>query len=140
MNSFLYRIRCSVARFMYGRNGFDQLGMAVLVLEGFCYLGSAILRRGIAGAMLHLLSLLLAAILLFRLFSRNLEKRRSENTKFLYWFGPRLGGLRDWYSRCSDREHRYVKCACGAWCRVPRGIGRIELICPRCSTKQIINT
>ena len=30
MSNFVYKIRCALARFMYGRNGVDQLGRVML--------------------------------------------------------------------------------------------------------------
>ena len=32
MGNFFYKVRCSLERFMYGRNGTDQLNVALLVL------------------------------------------------------------------------------------------------------------
>lgn len=125
---------------MYGRNGVDQLCLALLLLEGAVYLLCFFFYRGFAGAALRLLALLLTAAFFFRLLSRNLDRRRAENARFLFWFGPRLGGLRDWFGRRADRAHCYSRCVCGAWCRVPRGVGKVELICPRCGKKHIIKT
>ena len=78
--------------------------------------------------------------LLFRMFSRNLEKRRAENAKFMQWWGPKQSALRGAKARRADKEHKYVKCSCGAYCRVPRSVGMVELTCPKCGKKRIVKT
>lgn len=129
-------LRNAIARGMYGRNGLDQLNIALLCAEAAVYVLSALLR-------LHLLravGFVFFAAFCYRALSRDLVRRRAENAKFLYWFGPRSAALRDWQYRRRDKAHKYVKCVCGAWCRVPRGVGRVELLCPRCGEKKIIQT
>ena len=74
---------------------------------------------------------------LFRMFSRNLEKRRAENAKFMekvWWpISRRMAGKRQ---QRMDKEHCYFTCpGCGAVCRVPRGKGRIVITCPRCGNE-----
>ena len=74
---------------------------------------------------------------LFRMFSRNLEKRRGENARFMekvWWpVSRRIAGSRQ---QRMDKEHRYFTCpSCGAVCRVPRGKGRIVITCPRCGNE-----
>ncbi len=63
------------------------------------------------------------------MFSRNLEKRRAENAKFMQWWGPKQSALRGAKVRRADKEHKYVKCSCGAYCRraAQRRNGRIDL-------------
>ncbi len=136
----LYRLRCALARFMYGRRGVDQLGWALLALNLVLNLAAGLARGALVRSVLNALSLAVFAALVFRIFSRDLPRRRAENDKFLYWFGPRCAALRNWRYRRSDRAHKYVKCACGVWCRVPRGVGRVELKCPQCGETKIVNT
>lgn len=143
MGNFFYKVRCSLERFMYGRNGTDQLNVALLVL----YVILALLQTVVimlvpyqaASAVSTLWSILLWAVaifLLFRIFSRNLEKRRRENQWFLDWWGPLSRSWRARRARGRDRSHKYFRCRqCGIWCRVPRGKGRIEITCPRCGGK-----
>ncbi len=140
MNGFLYRLRDAIARFMYGRSGVDQLGIALLVAElVLSFLGGLIPLRAV-GAALRLLSLVLTVLLFYRTLSRNVAKRRAENARFLQWWTPVRTGFRDVRARRADKAHKYVKCSCGTWCRVPRGVGKVELMCPRCGAKTIVKT
>ena len=139
MNNFLYRLRNAVARFMYGRCGVDQLGWAMLIAEVTLSLLSGFVPSALRTA-LHLAATVLWVLLLYRTFSRNIEKRRAENERFLRWWIPVRTGFRDARSRRADKAHKYVKCSCGAWCRVPRGVGKVELMCPKCGAKTIVKT
>ncbi|MCR5825220.1 MAG: hypothetical protein K6G54_01510 [Oscillospiraceae bacterium] len=125
---------------MYGRSGVDQLGIALLVAElVLSFLGGLIPLRAV-GAALRLLSLVLTVLLFYRTLSRNVAKRRAENARFLQWWTPVRTGFRDVRARRADKAHKYVKCSCGTWCRVPRGVGKVELMCPRCGAKTIVKT
>ena len=138
--NFLYRIRNAMARFMYGRNGVDQLCWAMLALEAVLYLAAGFVRARSVQAAMQLLGTALVILVFYRMFSRNLTKRRAENAKFLYWFDPKLTRFRNWRCRRADKAHKYVKCGCGAWCRVPKGVGKVELMCPKCGEKTIVKT
>jgi hypothetical protein len=139
MNGFLYRLQSAAARFMYGRNGTDQLGWAMLATEAALSLISGFVAPA-ARSVLGLLAAALWVLLLYRVFSRNVAKRRAENEWFLRWWRPVRTGFRDARARRADKAHKYVKCSCGAWCRVPRGVGKVELMCPRCGAKTIVKT
>ena len=129
-----------MARFMYGRNGADQLCWAILIAELVLSLLSGLIGNRYFSVFAHYASLFLCVYLFFRLFSRNLEKRRAENARFMAWWGPKQSALRGAKARRADKEHKYVKCSCGTYCRVPRSIGTIELTCPKCGKKQIVKT
>ena len=137
MNRFLNGLRNGLARFMYGRNGTDQLNVALLT----AYIALLLLRTlllllfplEILAICSDVLVWALVIVIFFRIFSRNLEKRRRENQRFLQWWTPKRAAYAAWNSRRRDKEHRYFKCRhCGAICRVPRGKGRIEITCPKC--------
>ena len=131
---FFRKIGNAISRFMYGRNGFDQLSMGMVAVELLLYVISLFLP-GLAGTILYFFCLAIWAVILFRMFSRNLEKRRAENAKFLQWWNP----IRDRYTaakkRRADKTHVYFRCKCGAYCRVPKGKGKIIVTCPKCKTK-----
>ena len=78
MNNFLYRLRTAAARFMYGRNGIDQLGWAILAAEIALSLVASFVPSA-ARALMHLLASVLWALLLYRVLSRRLDRRRAEN-------------------------------------------------------------
>lgn len=139
MRNFFYRITNAMARFMYGRNGTDQLNLALLVVYLIvCVLQMVFARVKAAMVVLNLLSIALAALVLFRVFSRNLARRRAENARFLSWWLPlknRAAGVRQ---RRQDKAHKYFTCSgCKTICRVPAGKGKIEITCPKCGKKII---
>ena len=129
MRKFFYRASSALARFMYGRNGSDQLNMALLAAYLVIWAVQLFVGRIFAvRVILETLSVLIAAAVLFRTFSRNLSKRRAENARFLNWCRPirdRLSGARQ---RRLDKAHKYFTCKnCKAICRVPAGKGKIEI-------------
>ena len=75
---------------MYGRNGVDQMWRILFwVYLAVCILRAIIVsvtKSAILAGILDLLTTALAVYLLFRIFSKNLPKRREENQRFLNWF------------------------------------------------------
>ena len=128
MNKF----RDALYRFMYGRNGVDALNWALFAVELVLSLLSSFVRVQAVAATLYFLSVVLMFIVLIRIFSRNLTQRRAENAKFLAWWMPKA------HARRADKAHKYVRCSCGAYCRVPKGVGKVELTCPKCGRKKVI--
>ena len=134
------KFRNALYRFMYGRNGVDALSWALVVLEVVLSLLSSFMHvRGVS-QVLYLVSTALMFVVLLRIFSRNLARRQAENAKFLTWWTPKANAIRGARARRADKAHKYVRCSCGAYCRVPRGVGKIELTCPKCGRKKVIKT
>lgn len=133
--NFFQRIGNALSRFMYGRNGVDRLGLTMIWAALLLDIINMLLReKPVVSGITGLVSGVLLFTALFRIFSRNLEKRRAENTRFMekvWWpVSRRMAGARQ---QRMDKEHRYFTChRCGAVCRVPRGKGRIVITCPRC--------
>ena len=136
--SFFQRLRNGLSRFMYGRNGADQLGL--------CIIWTAILLDivGMLTKKVPLLSSIIGAVTtvmvlwaLFRVFSRNLEKRRAENATFLQrvWW-PLKRKLSSGRQQRMDKEHKYFTCKrCKTICRVPVGKGKVIITCPKCGAE-----
>jgi hypothetical protein len=120
-------------RFMAGRYGRDELGIVIFAV-GYVMLMVSLFMRGTAATLLYLLGFIGLAYCLFRMFSRNVYKRRQENYRYQSiknrvtgWFRKRIKRIRD------SRTHRFFRCpGCGVNVRVPRGKGRIEITCTRC--------
>lgn len=110
--------------FMMGRYGSDQLNVALLGLGlGLMLLGTIFGRSNPKAGVFIFLSYFPLFFCIFRMYSKNIPKRRKENTAFLSVF-----------SRLKDREHRYFRCPqCRQTVRVPRGRGKINIRCPKCS-------
>ncbi len=134
--NFFQRIGNALSRFMYGRNGVDRLCAAMIWVAVILNLVTVFLTKGSPTVyrIFSFVSTVTAFLALYRMFSRNLEKRRAENARFMdrVWL-PVSRRLSDLRQRRGDRDHRYFTCpGCGAVCRVPRGKGRIVITCPRC--------
>lgn len=122
-------IRNAIRRFMYGRYGNDQLNNTLIVLYLILYLVGIITQIGA----LYWISLAVITYAFFRMLSRNLTRRRAENTKFMQLAGPAIRWLRLRRTMHKDKEHRYFKCPnCGQQLRVPRDKGRITITCRSC--------
>lgn len=134
------KFRNALYRFMYGRNGVDALNWALFALELVLSVVCSFVRVRAVASVLSFLSFVLMFIVLIRIFSRNLDQRRAENARFLAWWMPKANAMRGAKARRADKAHKYVRCSCGAYCRVPRGVGKIELTCPKCGRKKVVKT
>ena len=134
------RFRDALCRFMYGRNGVDALNWALFALELALSVVCSFVRVRAVASVLSFLSFVLMFVVLIRIFSRNLDQRRAENVRFLAWWMPKANAMRGAQARRADKAHKYVRCSCGAYCRVPRGVGKVELTCPKCGKKKVVKT
>ncbi len=122
-------IRQHFIRFMTGRYGMDQLNIFLMATYLVLYLVFLFTRLWV----LDWLVLVILFVAVFRMLSRDLDRRRSENTRFLQLVRPMVRNLHTFRTRMHDREHRYFKCPnCGQQMRVPRGKGRITVHCRTC--------
>lgn len=116
-------------KLMYGRYGGDHLSFFLFGLYILLYLLSALPPLGV----LSWLALLPGGLAIFRMFSRNIPRRRAENSKFLTFIAPLMRWWHLQRARQRDKEHRYFKCPnCGQHLRVPRGKGKITVTCRSC--------
>ena len=119
-------------RFMYGRYGVDTLGKYSLGAG----LATMVLSIVFDSYTLSLLSWFFIILTYFRMFSRNLYNRSSENQTFL----NKTYKLRTWFGKQKNmmaqrKTHHIYRCpGCKQKIRVPRGKGRIEIRCPKCHT------
>ena len=117
-------------RFMIGRNGADHfsrfLSYAALVL--------IVVNLFVRNYALWLLGLLLLACAYFRIFSRNVSRRRAENERYLQLRYKATSGVRGWWDRMKQRkDYAFFRCpGCRAMLRVPRGKGKIRVTCRKC--------
>lgn len=133
-------------QWMYGRYGNDELSLvtwiASLVLLVLSSILSTFAKTG--GALLYvasgirILGLAMLVWMMFRMFSKNIARRRAENYKFLAFTRSLKGIFR---RRPDAKTHRYFKCpGCGQTVRVPRNKGKINITCPKCGVKFIKKT
>ena len=126
-------MRDKFARFMSGRNGNDQLNIFLLAVD-VVLLILALFFAGGFGKYLNLLVLAVMGCVYFRMFSRNLCKRREENGKYMrlrYRFSAAYRVRRErWVQR---KDYKFFTCpACRTTLRVPRGHGKIKVVCRKC--------
>lgn len=125
-----YRLKQGLYRFMYGRYGVDQLSKALLVVYFVLWALNIVM-------MSLWVSLLLTAVLfvlVFRMFSKNIDRRRRENAKYL----KLVQGVKGFFSLQKQKwahrkTARYRKCPhCKANIKLPNKKGRHTVECPRC--------
>ena len=132
--SFFQRLRNALSRFMYGRNGADQLGLCVIWAAIVLDVVSMLVKNSVVSGVIGFITTVMVLWALFRVFSRNLEKRRAENAAFLqkFWW-PLKRKLSSGKQQRMDKEHKYFTCPnCKTVCRVPVGKGKIVITCPKC--------
>lgn len=124
------RIKQALRNFMTGRNGVDQLTVALVWTGLGLYLISAFTGWDI----LSLPALALYGYTFFRMLSRNTEKRAAENRRFLTFKNKLLTGGRQAQTRFKNRKQfKYFRCPnCKAWLKLPRGAGVVTVTCGRC--------
>lgn len=141
-NGVFFTMKEKLRQFMQGRNGADEISricsVAVIVLLVF----SLITRQ----SLFYILGFALMIYIYFRMFSRNVTKRKAENQKFLNfrydttlaWNRFKKQRKKQWDQR---KTHRFFTCpGCGQMVRVPKGRGKICISCPKCRTDFIKRT
>lgn len=118
-------------QFMYGRNGFDQFSRALVWAALILLLVDLIL--GSTG-ILYGIGLVVIIYGYFRVFSKNLAKRRAENAKYIAFRNKATSGWRNWRERVRQRkDYCFFRCpSCKSMLRVPRGKGKIRVTCRKC--------
>ncbi len=122
-------------KFMIGRYGPDHLSAGLLFLSMFISLIGMFVPVNWFGY----LSYIPLFLCLYRMFSKNIYRRRAENNKFLKFWNPVAGWFFKRKNRLKDsKTHRYFKCPqCKQEVRVPKGKGKIQITCPKCRAEFI---
>ena len=128
-------MREKFARFMAGRNGNDQFNLFILIVE-IVHLLLAGMFAGSLGKVLYPLVILLLGYAYFRMLSRNLYKRSEENGKYLRLRYKLMAELRVHRERWVQRkDYKFFTCpSCKTTLRVPRGHGKIKIVCRKCGS------
>ena len=126
-------IRNFLRNFMMGRYGPDHLGMATIVLS----LVLSLLHGIIGFVPLMFVSYALLMLSLLRMLSRNIERRRFENDKFIrYWWPIRTKIKRRFENLKQRKTYKFFKCCgCRKMLRVPKGKGKLQITCPKCGER-----
>ncbi len=130
---FWEKVKQTVRSFMNERYGGDELSK-VLLWGGF----ALYIIGSFAGIpLLTLLGLVVYVFVIYRMFSKNIERRRAENLRYQCL----LNRLKTKWSQAAVRhqnrkEYKYFKCPkCHSWLRLPHRVGEVTVTCGRCKNQ-----
>ena len=127
------KFRERMARFMAGRYGNDEFNRFLLGAELVLFI-LALFFRGTVRSILYTLVLVLIVYIYFRMLSKDIYKRQIENTRYQRARYKVFGELKGFKERFVQRkDYKFFRCpSCKAWLRVPRGKGKIKIVCRKC--------
>ena len=123
-----------IQKFMYGRYGIDELYNFLFKL----YICLLIIDLFVKWEILLYLELFIVVIMLYRMFSKNINKRKLENKKFLSIKNAIIKPFHTLSKQVRDKNNIYKKCSkCKTIIRLPLpynyGIKHVK--CPKCKKK-----
>ncbi len=138
MGGFFGNLSYRLQQFMIGRYGFDALGKFTVIFSLILYGVSVFLGIGI----LYPISMLLLVWAYFRMFSKNIYKRRVELDKYMGIRNKVMGKINLRKQMWRERKmYKYFTCPkCKSVWRFPKGKGKIEITCKNCRHKMIKRT
>lgn len=131
MREFFDRLNLRIAEFMNGRNGLDNLNKFMLVLAILLMLFFAFVP------FLSTVAWIILALVVFRSFSVNILARERENEKYLQIVDKPLKVFKRLNLKWTNRKTTvYFKCKnCGTHLSLPKGKGKLRVVCPKCKTE-----
>jgi DNA-directed RNA polymerase subunit RPC12/RpoP len=129
-------------RMFIGRNGPDQLSLALTLAACLLSIISSFFRLTVLYYIFFALDTLLFVYAVYRMFSKNIEKRRKENMAFMNL----VNRIKMWYynSKSSMQQRKFYKVfvcpKCGQKLRVPKGKGKVAIKCSKCGNRILKNT
>ena len=125
----LNKLRNSLYRFIYGRNGTDSLNRALFIPIVLLF-ALSMFTQGNVRIIVSLFAWALIIYMYFRTFSKNIVKRRKEND----WYERKINYIKTRARQA--KQYRFFTCPnCKTHLRVPRGVGKITITCKKCGTK-----
>ena len=125
------KLKWKMQQFLQGRNGADQLSQASVIAGLVFYFIYIFTRKGV----FNWISTIALVYAMFRVLSKNLSARADENRMFMRYVQL---VKTSWELR---KTHKVFMCKrCGKIIRVPKGKGKIEVTCPSCREKKIIQS
>lgn len=131
-------MRDKINKFMQGRYGVDSFARFTMGVALVCIVLSVFFRNR-TGSLLDTIGMLALVYTYYRMLSKDIYKRSSENQKYL----SATEKIRQRFRREKNimeqrKTHHIYSCpGCGQKIRIPRGKGKIEIECPKCHTKFI---
>lgn len=128
-------MKYKIATFFANRNGMDDLAKAIMWVSLIVMLLSGFIPIAWLSATLNGISFAGIIYSYFRVFSKKLDKRQTENAAFMSKINPLK---QRWQQR---KTHRFYVCPkCKTTLRVPKGKGKINITCRCCGEKFIKKT
>ena len=123
-----------IFQFMAGRNGNDALNRFLLGAVLVLILLGTIFSRSAVGRLMLPIALVLMGFTYFRMFSRNRMKRAEENGRYLRLRESVLSNIRVGKEQWAQRkDYKFFVCpSCKTRLRVPKGRGKIKIVCRKC--------
>lgn len=136
MREFFDRLSLRIAEFMNGRYGMDSFSKFLLIVALIIVVFLAFIPFA------SLVGWIIIGYSLFRILSKNFDARKKENDRFLKIIkGPKSAFKRadkKWKNR---KTTLYFKCSgCGTHLSVPKGKGKLRIVCPKCKKEIFKNT
>lgn len=128
--TFMQKLRSGLQKLMAGRRGADELSLALLIAGLVLSTVGGATRLGL----LNLLGLALYVLAIYRMFSRNLQKRYAENAKFTGAWRSARASVRQFINRTKNmKDYKYFKCPqCHSRLKLPRKVGEVTVTCGKC--------
>ncbi len=135
MGNFFARLSYRFANFMQGRRGMDGLSGALVIVAVVLVLLAMIPFLNF----LTIIGLIVLVIALVRAFSKNTAQREKEDATYERIVEKPRSQYEQTKRAFSNRKTtKYFKCpGCGATLSVPRGKGKLRVVCPKCQTETI---
>lgn len=120
-------------RFMYGRNGYDRICRAAMVL---CIV-LAVVNIFVNSWIIMTIETAVMAYAIFRVLSRNVYRRRAEDAKYAKFEKALTRPFKLMRNKWRDRKtHVYRKCpSCKNVLRLPKRKGKHTVNCPCCHNR-----
>lgn len=129
-----------IQKFMYGRYArIDELYKALLWL----YIILLVIDLFLHSKILLIVKFIVATVLIYRFFSKNIYKRNNENQKYIKFRNKLLKPFSNIKRNIKDKDHVYKKCSkCKTILKLPvpteRGIKHAK--CPKCKKRVTLFT
>lgn len=124
------RFKNAMYNFFQGRYGIDELYKFFFI----AFIVIWLLNSFVKSQILYYLGLIICIFMIYRMFSRNFEKRQKENMKYIEIRRKVTGKIKLQKKKWDDRKtHIYRKCPnCKAEIRLPNKKGKHVCTCPCC--------
>ena len=119
-NNWLYK-------FMYGRNGVDQLSNFLLYSSFIVLIPTLFISNKVVKTIFLILFWVIVIYNYFRIFSKKIYKRQKENNFYV----SKTNYIKTKFSQ--RKTYRFYDCPkCHTHLRVPKGVGLVTITCKKC--------